>query len=50
MLSLCNRVNFGRHFWFSLSLYLETKMFNSLSHILVIRVFHSFSRQKTVAF
>ncbi len=29
-------VNFGRHFLFSLSLYLETKMLNSLSHILVI--------------
>ncbi len=38
-----NSVNFGRHFWFSLSLYLETKMLNSLSHILVIWVFHSFS-------
>ncbi len=36
-------VNFGRHFWFSLSLYLEMKMLNSLSHILVIWVFHSFS-------
>ncbi len=32
--------NFVRHFLFSLSLYLETKMLNSLSHILV---FHSFS-------
>ncbi len=40
-------VNFGRHFWFSLSLYLETKMLNSLSHIWV---FHSFSRQKVIAF
>ncbi len=36
-------VNFGRHFWFSLSLYLEMKILNSLSHILVIWVFHSFS-------
>ncbi len=44
-------VDFGRHFWFSLSLYLETKMFNSLlSHILVIRHFHSFSRLKVIAF
>ncbi len=34
----CLGVNFGRHF--SFSLYLETKMLNSLSHILV---FHSFS-------
>ncbi len=29
-------VNFGRHFCFSLSLYLMMKMLNSLSHILVI--------------
>ncbi len=29
--------------WFSFGLYLETKMLNSLSHILVIWVFHSFS-------
>ncbi len=36
-------VNFDRHFLFNLSLYLETKMLNSLSHILVIWVFHSFS-------
>ncbi len=36
-------VNFGRQFWFSLSLYIETRMLNSLSHILVIWVFHSFS-------
>ncbi len=40
---LPSSVNFGRHFWFSLSLYLETKMLNSLSHILVIWVFHRFS-------
>jgi len=33
-------VNFGSHFWFSLSLYLQTKMLLSLSHILVIFVFH----------
>ncbi len=46
-------VHFGRHFLFSLSLYLEMKMLNSLSHILVIWVFHSlssFSRQKVIAF
>ncbi len=30
-------------FLFSLSLYLEMKMLNSLSHILVLWVFHSFS-------
>ncbi len=30
-------------FLFSLSLYLEKKMLNSLSHIFVIWVFHSFS-------
>ncbi len=36
-------VNFGRHFLFSLSLYLEMKMLNSLSHILVIWVFHNLS-------
>ncbi len=29
-------VNFGWHFLFSLSHYLETKILNSLSHILVI--------------
>ncbi len=29
-------VNFGRNFLFSLNLYLETKMLNSLSHILII--------------
>ncbi len=29
-------VNFGRHFLFCLSLYLETKMLNSFSDILVI--------------
>ncbi len=40
---LQNSVNFGRHFLFSLSLYLETKMLNSLSHILVIWVFWHFS-------
>ncbi len=34
-------VNFDRHFWFSL-LYIETEMLTSLSHILVIGVFHSF--------
>ncbi len=36
-------VNFVRHFWFSLSLYHEMKMLYSLSHILVIWVFHIFS-------
>ncbi len=35
---------------FEHSLYLETKMLNSLSHILVIWVFHSFSRRKVIAF
>ncbi len=39
--------NFGRNFSFILSLYLETKMLNSLSHILVV---HSFSRRKAIAF
>ncbi len=43
-------VNFGRHFWFSLSLYLKKKMLNSFSHILVIWVFHGFSRRKVIAF
>ncbi len=38
-----NSVHFDRHFWFSLSLYLEMKMLYSLSHILVIWVFHNFS-------
>ncbi len=42
--SCVTAVNFGRHFWFSLSIYPETKMLNSLSHILVIWVFHSFSQ------
>ncbi len=45
--SSAQTINFVRHFWFSLSLYLETKMLNSLSHILV---FHSFSRRKVIAF
>ncbi len=51
---ICSRVacsfNFGRHFWFSLSLYLEMKMLNSLSHILVIWVFHSFSLVLVITF
>ncbi len=33
-LFICSSVHFGRHFLFSLSLYLETKMLNSLSHYL----------------
>ncbi len=41
-------VKFSRHFWFSLSLYLEMKMLNSITHILVIWVFHSFHSQRKV--
>ncbi len=33
-LFIWSSVHFGRHFLFSLSLYLETKMLNSLSHYL----------------